>query len=313
MQLYQNRDFNSFFQDTFTFLKEHGKHFFTHFFTISGALIIVLAVVSYYVTKTYTESFMYSFSTTGSPSASIDQFANENFGAFIFTIIGVLILIIIFWVIVYAFTPIYFKLFEKHNGTNFGMKEITNSYKANIGKLLGFVLFGFILAIPLGIVFGIIGIILAITIVGILALPFLVGIFSSLYHMTLLEQLDNKRNFWDSFGYAWQLITSKFWHAVGCIGIFYLMAYIIQMGIGFIQGIVQGVQSITVIQEPVGMEDMPIGSLILAIVISIISFIISTTLQTVIQVNQSIVYYGLKETSENVNTKSVIDQIGSGE
>ena len=131
--------------------------------------------------------------------------------------------------------------------------------------------------------------------------------------MTLLEQLDNKRNFWDSFGYAWQLISSKFWHAVGCIGIFYLMAYVIQMGIGFIQGVVQGVQSITVIQEPVGMEDMSIGSLILAIVISVISFIISTTLQTIIQVNQSIVYYGLKETSENVNTKSVIDQIGSGE
>ena len=115
------------------------------------------------------------------------------------------------------------------------------------------------------------------------------------------------------FGYAWQLISSKFWHAVGCIGIFYLMAYVIQMGIGFIQGVVQGVQSITVIQEPVGMEDMSIGSLILAIVISVISFIISTTLQTIIQVNQSIVYYGLKETSENVNTKSVIDQIGSGE
>ncbi|WP_336068651.1 hypothetical protein [Mesoflavibacter sp. CH_XMU1404-2] len=313
MQLYQNRDFNSFFQDTFTFLKEHGKHFFTHFFTISGALIIVLAVVSYYITKTYTESLMYNFSTRGTASDAFDQFANENFGAFILTIIGVVILTIVFWVIVYAFTPIYFKLFEKHNGTNFGMKEITDSYKANIGKLLGFVVFGFILAIPLAIVFGIVGFILAITIVGILALPFLVGIFSSLYHMTLLEQLDNKRNFWDSFGYAWQLISSKFWHAVGCIGIFYLMAYVIQMGIGFIQGVVQGVQSITVIQEPVGMEDMSIGSLILAIVISVISFIISTTLQTIIQVNQSIVYYGLKETSENVNTKSVIDQIGSGE
>ena len=54
MKLYQNRDFNSFFQDTFTFLKEHGKHFFTFFFTVSGALIILLAIVSYYVTKTYT-------------------------------------------------------------------------------------------------------------------------------------------------------------------------------------------------------------------------------------------------------------------
>ena len=313
MKLYQNRDFNSFFQDTFTFLKEHGKHFFTFFFTVSGALIILLAIVSYYVTKTYTESFMYSFSTSGNPSASIDQFANENFGVFVLTIIGVVILSILFWIIVYAFTPIYFKLFEKHNGPNFGMKEIKDSYKANAGKLIMFVILGFILAIPLAIIFGIVGFILAITIVGILALPFLIGIFSSLYHMTLLEQLDNKRNFWDSFGYAWQLIRSKFWHAVGCIGIFYLMAYVVQMGIGFIQGIVQGVQSITVIQEPVTIDEMPVGSLILAIVISVIAFIISTTLQTIIQVNQSIVYYGLKETSENVNTKSVIDEIGSGE
>ena len=73
MQLYQTRDFNSFFQDTFTFLKQNGKHFFTNFFSISGALILILGLISYYVSKTYTEALIYNFTINfilWNPSAS---------------------------------------------------------------------------------------------------------------------------------------------------------------------------------------------------------------------------------------------------
>lgn len=313
MQLYQTRDFNSFFQDTFTFLKQNGKHFFTNFFSISGALILILGLISYYVSKTYTEALIYNFTINGNNGLQIDQFANDNLALFILTIIGVVVLSILFWIIIYAFTPIYFKLYEKHKGTNFTLNDILNVYKANSGKFFAFLVFGFILAIPLVLLFGIVAFVLTITIVGILGIPFLVALFATLYHMTLLEMLDNKRNFWDSFGYAWRLISSKFWHAVGCIGIFYLIAYVVQLSIGFVQSIIQGVQSMTAIQQPVGLEDMSTGTIILSLVIFFVSFLVSTTLQTIIQVNQSIVYYGLKEMNENISSDNVIDQIGSGE
>ena len=69
----------------------------------------------------------------------------------------------------------------------------------------------------------------------------------------------------------------------------------------------------TAIQQPVGLEDMSTGTIILSLVIFFVSFLVSTTLQTIIQVNQSIVYYGLKEMNENISSDNVIDQIGSGE
>ena len=179
-----------------------------------------------------------------------------------------------------------------------------------------FVILGFLLAIPLGIAFGIAGMILMVTIIGILLIPLLIGLFSGLYNATLLEYLDNKRGFLDSFGYAWTIITSKFWHSVGCMGIFYFMAYVIQGSLSVLQSIFNLGATLTVptinnLDE--GDTESSITILIVTIVFFIVYFIISFIINAILQINQSIVYYGVKEDNDNVNLKNDIDLIGSSE
>ena len=53
--------------------------------------------------------------------------------------------------------------------------------------------------------------------------------------------------------------------------------------------------------------------LVIMLLIFFLTFVVSTILNVVIQVSQGMVFYGLKEHTENTNTKSIIDQIGSGE
>jgi hypothetical protein len=52
---------------------------------------------------------------------------------------------------------------------------------------------------------------------------------------------------------------------------------------------------------------------VMMLAIFLLTFLVSSILNVVVQLNQGIVYYSLKEDNENINTKSDIDLIGSGE
>ncbi len=311
MQLYQNRGFNEFFQDTFTFIKENGKHYFKNYFIINGALLIILAVLTYYFTQLYTKT-VYSGMLGGNGTDNIlDTYIDENLGLFIVLSIAIFCVALVFGVVSYAYTPIYFKLYEEHNDNNFETQDILNAYKKKLLKLLTFLGLGFLLAFPLIIILGVGMFVLAITIIGILAIPLLIGLFAGLYNMTLLEYLDNKRTFWDSFGYAWTLITSKFWHAVGCMGIFYIITYIIQLGLSIFQSIFNTANILTGIENTnASIDEQNIGMTIFLIFMFILTFLVGIIMSNINQVNQSVIYYGLKEEKENINTKSEIDLIG---
>jgi len=60
-------------------------------------------------------------------------------------------------------------------------------------------------------------------------------------------------------------------------------------------------------------QEIAASFMVLMMVIFFITFIVGTILNNITQLNQGIVFYSLKEDNENINTKSVIDQIGSGE
>ena len=315
MQLYKSRDFSEFFADTFTFLKENGKHFFKHYLIINGAFLIVLAALTYVFSVYFLQDVFnsaYGFESNNQFEAII----KSNPILFVLLILVFVFVCFVFGAISYAYVPVYFKLYEKTNSSNFVTSEIVNFYKANMSKILVFIILGFILAIPLAIGFSIVGVILAITIIGILLLPLLIGLFSGLYNATLLEYFDNKRGFFDSFGYAWTIITSKFWHAVGCMGIFYFMAYIIQGSLSVLQSILNLGSALTIPSVDnldVGDTGSSIGVIIITIVFFILYFVVSFVINAVLQINQSIVYYGVKEDNDNVNLKSDIDLIGSSD
>lgn len=311
MQLYKSRGFSEYFQDTFAFLKLYGKHFFKHYLIINGIFLIIMMVMMYFFTKFYTNLIFGGLS--GNPTL-LDDYMNENMGLFILIASVFVIVALVAGVISFAFVPLYLKLFSEREGQNFGTSELINAYKANIGKILIFLICGLLLGIPLAIVLGIGAFMLIITIIGILMIPVLIGAFSLFYNMTLMEYMEKKRGIWDSFGYAWTLMSAKFWPAVGSVGLFLLMSYMIQSVLSLIP-YVFGMASLFITIESGTTNPQEVGATMTVVMLAIffLSFFVGALLSVVVQLNQGVVFYSLKEDIENTNTKSVIDQIGSGE
>lgn len=312
MQLYQSRNFSAFFQDTFAFIKHNGKHFFKHFFIINGGFLLVLMIFGYFFMEFYTE-VVFGSMLQNDPNA-IDRYIDEHGGLFILVIIIFTLVALIFSLIMYVYPALYLKLYIVHNGKDFGTKDLINSYKSNIGKLFTYLFSGILIAIPLLFILGILIFVLFITIIGLLLMPVVIGAFALFYVMALMEYLENKRGVWDSFGYSWKLMSSKFWPAVGSVGLFYLMSYLIQNIVGVIAYIFGFIKFFTVLDQSNPDPSAVMSSLsIVMIVVFIAGILLGAFLNNVVLLNQGIVFYSLKEEHENINTKSAIDQIGTGD
>ena len=312
MQLYKSRDFSAFFQDTFTFVKCHGKHFFKHFFIVNGLILLVLMVMGYFFMNFYTD-VVFGKMTQNNPNI-LDDFMNENGGTFIVLFIAFLVVGLVFSIFMHAYPAIYLKLYNTHDGTAFGTAEIVKVYKANIGKLFTFLASSILISIPLLIFLGILAVVLFVTIIGMLAMPLLIGGFSLFFVMALMEYLEGKRGVWDCFGYSWNLMSLKFWSAIGSVGLFFLMSYLIQNVITIIAYIFGMVRLFTSVENAnPNPEDIGGTMSIIMIIMFITGVLLGAFLNNIVLLNQGIVFYSLKEKNENINTKNIIDQIGRGE
>ncbi len=315
MQLYKSRGFSEYFQDTFSFLKLNGKHFFKHFFIVNGIFLIILMVLGYFFTKFYTELMFGGILNQGNNPNVFDDYINENGAlfflfAFLFLVVG-----LVAGIISYSYTPIYLKLYSNKNGKNFGTKEIVNVYKSNIGKLFIFLIISVFVGLLLLIPTGIIMFVLAITIIGIMLLPVVLGAYMLFFSCTLMEYLEDKKGLMDSYGYSWKLMTSKFWAAIGSVGLFYFMSYVVQNVITIIPYIFGMASFFTTIEggsQP-DAEEVSSFMTIMMLLVFFLSFVLGTILNNIVLLNQGVIFYSLKEENENINTKSEIDLIGSGE
>ena len=314
MQLYKSRDFSAFFQDTFTFLRQNGKHYFKHYFLVNGFFLLILMIIGYFFTKFYAD-FLFGGVLQGGGSNVFDDYMNENFDVFMVLLVLFLSVGLMAGLISYSYTAIYFKLYNEHGGENFTTKNIIDCYKKYLGKLFIYLFCGILIGIPIIIGFGMSIFVLMITIIGLLLIPVLTGALMLYYNMTLMEYLEDRKNIWDCFGYAWTLLSKKFWPAVGSVGIFYLMAYVVQNIITLVPYFAGLASLFTSVNEEGVTDPQAMGAtmVIVMLVVFFITFFIGTILNNIVQVNQGIVFYSLKEENENINTKSTIDQIGSGE
>lgn len=313
-QLYKSRDFGAYFQDTFAFLKQNARHFFKNFFIVNGFFLLILATVSYYFYKVY-EDIVINRMILNRETDALSSFIDQNFGSILlFGTIG-FFLILIISVLNYAFVPIYFKLYERHRGQNFTYNEIVQELKANIEKLIIFIF----ASIPIGLLsivaVGIVGFVLAITIIGIPLLLFLGAIFSMFFHATLMEYLNTDKGVFECFSYGLNMCFQKFWPAMGSIAVFFIIVYVFQISIGIIQLIVTSILGLTTLTDPNSFQVIDETwsiQFIIMVVFQIFSYLLSLTTSAIVQMNQAIIYYSLKEEKENIHTQSTIDEIGKG-
>ncbi len=308
MELFKGRTFGEYFHDTFLFLKRHGKHYFGHFFMVNGIFLMLLVVLSYILLSFYADIFNTSIA---SPMAQeeLDEFMNQN-GALVGVLFSLFILLgSITGILTYAYTPLYFQLYEKEEDTQFGTSELVRSLKANLGRMAIYVMVCIVLLIPAVIAYVVGSVILMITIVG---SYWLIGILFFIYHGALMEYIRGKKAVFDSFRYSFTLLGRDFWPSTGSMGLFYLMAQVM-LGLVVVIPYIFGILMIAWDHQPTNMEDskeMAKNMVLLMMVVYGIIFLLAIILNCFIQINQAIVYYSLKSEVENIETDTEIDKIG---
>jgi hypothetical protein len=312
MQLLKKREFSDFFTDTFQFIKVNGKHFFKNYLIVNGVFLLILMTFLYFFTKFYSNFINAQLITQ--QESEIELFFNENGPLAIALVFFFVIIAMIASIINYSYTPLYLNLYVKNEGSTFSSTDLFNSLKQNIGKILLFILASIIVAIPVTIAAAIGMFAVMITIIGIPLVLMVIAVVVLFYQHALMEYVRGERGVFESFGYSLNLLPKKFWHTAGCVSLFILMSYIVQLAISMIQMIFTGASMYSLTPETQNDLSESSGLMITGLLVTyLISFIVSSLLGLIMQINQGIIFYSLKEETENINTKSIIDQIGSGE
>ena len=277
MQLLQQRNFSDFFSDTFNFIKENGKHFFTNYFIINGIFLLLQLVKNYYVGQ----------------------------GVLLPAIFEMLyfLLVIIFGILNWTFVTIYLILYNERS-LEFDYKDILNYYQENVGKIIVFILMTIVISIPAIIVFYIALLLSFITIVG----PFIIyAAFILWFSLAFYEYLYTNKGIIDCYGYSWTLFAKKFWATTGSTALMLVIILIIY-GVAFsFTGIFSNFLEMNSNDPLSGIMafQRAISAPTTLVVMTFLSI-----LMVLLQISQGIIYFSQKELLENIATNDEIDQIG---
>jgi len=307
MNLLQTRDFNAFFNDTIEFFKKSGGHFLKNYILINGVLLLISILAFLPLLSLFID--FNSFEIKGSENIK-ELFTNSlNTGMF-WSYLSILFLTsTVINGISYSFTPIYLKLYQEKKGINFSSSEIITSLKSHFPKIIKYIIGIIIISIPLLIVLFIAVIIVACTFVGIF-IP--LAIFMMLIMFTMFEYYHKPENkFFNSLSYAWELINIKFWHSVGCVALILLIVVMTQQIFSIVFEKILSINSSELfLLNSENITSTMISSILISMILSII---ISFITNSVLFINQGIIFYSLKGEKEGIDTHSTIDEIGSGE
>jgi len=313
-ELYKKRDLSGNFSDTITFFKSFGKHFFKNFFIINGIFLMILIVLIYFISKIYAEVL---FSNVGNPNNTSNylvSYFNNNISLVIGSFIAVFILVVILSMLNISYPVIYLKLFEKTNSTDFSTHDIIKDLKQIVGKMIVFLIGTAFVIIPLSfIVLGLL-FLLCFILIGIPLLIIVGCAFFSWITLSYYDYILNNTGFFTALSNGYTMVKQQFWNIVGTTFLILFLAQVIQGIITLIPYVISMVWMFTSSENLQGTNSNPenfsaIG--ILMAVMMVFSVLLSYIFNNFIIINQGLIYYGLKEESENNSTKSQIDLIGT--
>jgi hypothetical protein len=302
MQLLKKREFGDFFNDTFAFIRENGKHFYSRYFQIMVLPLALIVVMIFFLTTTF-----YGLSGFQEDFSAIieDYFNTHSFLAFTFLFLFVLISLIV-GVLQFSFTPVYLILYQER-GTDFTARDMLNLiFKKYSGKILLFILTSILIAIPVGIIAIIATLLLLITIIGAI---FPIATVSLWFSMWFIDYLSSDKGVMESLGEAWNLLTHRFWAYVGASALFLILAQLALSGISILTGVSSSILTLNTLDS----EEKTLASILIMVFSFIITQFLSIVIQTVIYLMQNIIYYTAKEEVYHIAGYEEIEEIGKGE
>ncbi len=310
-QLFKERNFSDYINDTFQFFKVQGKHFFKTYFIINGGLLLIAVVLIYFFIKIYTDFVFSKISeNVNAPQNDLSAFFNANFGLMISLIIGAFLFFIIVFLIQFSFPVVYLDLYDNKKGDNFTPKEILIGIKKRIPKLLKFAVGTiFILSPLLIIVFGLL-IMLCFIIIGIPLLLIMGPAMLSFIHLTFYYYMNSKEGFFSAIGDGFDTVKQQFWPIIGTTAVMIFIIQIVSTIFTMIPYIFGMVSVFTTVQT--GDKNDAFSTLsILMSIIMVVSMIVSFILNNLLIINQGMIYYSHIENSESSISNDSIDLIGT--
>lgn len=311
-QLFKNRTFSDYISDTFTFFKEAGKHYFTHYFIINGSFLLILSVLFYFVFKVYFEVLFSNIGTVNQDFGGMESYFNNNIGLIIGVVCFLVLLILFVTLLNFAFPILYLKLYDKNKGDSFTTSDILKEMKNNLGRLLSYFIKLFFISIPIVIVLGAVMMLLFFIIIGIPLLLIAMPAYFAWMNLSLYVYLDTNAGFLESLNKGFYLMKEKFWPVVGSNLIMLAIVQIVLLILSMIPYAI-GMASFFTTAQTQGLEDDNTFSFvgIMMSIIFVFSIILNYVLNNILTINNGVIYYSLRENSENNQQQSEIDLIGS--
>jgi hypothetical protein len=310
--LFKKRDFNALFSDTIDFFKRFGKNYFKNYFIINGIFLMILVVLIYFISKIFLEN---AFSTIqDSNNDFIANYVHTNPLMF-FGFFAIFILVSIFLSLLNITYPIvYLDLIDKNQNNTISSSEVINQIQKNIGRLMLFFIGTIFIILPIGILVFAILILLCFILIGfpllIIILPFFSSWISQSYFIFTIEKL----SFIDSLKKGYQLVKPKFWMVVGNALFMQFIIQMIQSTVSIVFYIIAAF-GFLFFRDDIQNEANKNSNFSLAAVCVTLAFVILVifgyVLNNITIINQGILYYSLREETENKSIKNEIDSIGN--
>jgi hypothetical protein len=305
-QLYKQRKFNDFLNDTTQFFRLFGGDYLKKYVLINGGIILLMCVLFYFATK----YFMVSESLSGRLMQDFASGIGEGWGTVLVFALVTLAVGLAYVVFSFGFPNAYFdNLAENGSSEKISPSDILKGIGHVAGDVLLFLVISLFTFFPLYILLAIVS--------GFL-MPFVVGYFIlaiggcfllSWCNLSLIVYVrDHYAGYFDSFAKGWKILVSSFKHIVGANMVLCLILYLFQMLVTLLPTVVAAVFFITSGKSSFS-ESFPI----LLDFVYIFVIISVSVLTNVFFVQQYLIYFSSVEKEENIQAISELDSIGQHE
>lgn len=308
-QLYRKRAFSDYLNDTFSFLKLTGKHYFKNYTILCGGLLLILTMLAYIIGKAY---MAFIFGSITNQSFKIEELFGGNIALFVGILFFFFILIIIFSFLSYLYPMVYLRMYDEYGHAEFETKVIGDRLKADIGRTVKFTLLTILLTFTVGLLLVAIMIILFITVIGI---PFVfIGIYAltGVYNIAFFLYVnDRNTGFIESFKTAFEFVKNNLWPVVGSNFAMSMLVQIVGSVFTFIPLIIGMISLFTSLEGSSGGLPETAGFAIAMGITMAVSILVTYFLHNLIILNNGMIYYTMQETNNSHSSKSEIDLIGT--
>lgn len=309
-QLFKERNFSDYINDTFQFFKVLGKHFFKLYFVVNGGLLLIATVLIYFFTKVYFDFIISNLNGTGVQDNFIGNYIQANFGMLVTFMIVAFVLFLIISLMQFAFPVLYLDLYDSRKGIDFAAKDILYALKKRIGKIIKFVLGSIFIIFPIVVIVMVLNFLMFFIIIGIPLIFITMPALMSWVNLSFYYYMNSDESFFSALGDGFETIKGQFWPIVLSTLVLFIIYYIVTSVFTLIPYLF-GIASIfTTTKQGAVNEQFSMVPIMVAIVM-IVSTIVSYILNNLLLINQGMIYYSHIENSESSISNDSIDLIGT--